>query len=85
MSSRSSSKQEDWDESEGEESNPVGDLSEDEYVRRSRRHRRTKERSYRDFMVDIPEFESQLESELFLDWLQTIERVFEFKYIPEEK
>jgi len=35
--------------------------------------------------VDIPEFEGQLDPDLFLDWLQTVERVFEFKDIPDER
>jgi len=80
-SSRSSTKQEDSDEFEGEESNPVGESSEDEYVRRQRR---PEERSYHDFKVDIPEFEGQLDPGLSLDWLQTVERVIEFKDISEE-
>jgi len=52
------------------------------YTRRSRRHHRFHERSYNDFKVDIPEFEGQLDPDLFLDWLQTVERVFKFKDIP---
>jgi len=35
--------------------------------------------------VDIPEFEGQLDTDVFLDWLQTVERVFEFKDIPDER
>jgi len=84
-SSRSASKQADSDDSEEEESNSLGDSDDDVYARRSRRHHRPHDRSYNDFKVDIPEFEGQLDPDLFWDWLQTIERVFEFKDIPKEK
>ena len=82
-SSRSSSKQEDSHHSG--RSNPIEDSSDDVYERRSRRYCRPHERSYIDFKVDIPEFEGQLDLDLFLGWLQTVERVFEFKDISEEK
>jgi len=61
------------------------DSSYDLYARKPRRHGRPQERSYNDFKVDNPEFEGQLDLDLFLDWLQIVERVFEFKDIPEEK
>ena len=35
--------------------------------------------------MDIPEFEGKLDPDEFLDWLQTVERVFDFKDIPDEK
>jgi len=35
--------------------------------------------------VDIPEFEGQLDPDHFLDWLQTMEWVFEYKDIPDDK
>ena len=41
--------------------------------------------SHFDFKVDIPEFEGKLDPDEFLDWLQTVERVFDFKDIPDEK
>ncbi|RHN65710.1 putative transcription factor interactor and regulator CCHC(Zn) family [Medicago truncatula] len=34
--------------------------------------------------VDIPDFEGELQPDEFVDWLQAIERVFEYKEIPEE-
>ena len=37
-----------------------------------------------DFRVEIPEFEGELDPDHFLDWLQTIERIFEYKEVPEE-
>jgi len=41
--------------------------------------------SSNDFRVDIPEFEGKLDPEEFLDWLSTVERVFEYKDVPEDK
>jgi len=38
-----------------------------------------------DFKVEIPEFEGQLNSNDFVDWLSTVERVFEYKDIPDDK
>ncbi|XP_031378325.1 uncharacterized protein LOC116193718 [Punica granatum] len=35
--------------------------------------------------VDIPDFEGQMHPEDFIDWLATVERVFDFKNIFEEK
>jgi len=35
--------------------------------------------------VDIPEFEGQLDPDLFLDWLRTVEWVFNYKYLLDEK
>jgi len=81
---RSASKQANSNDSEEEESNSLGDSREDVYARRSRRHHRPHDWSYNDFKVDILKFEGQLDPDLFLDWLQTVERFFEFKDIPEE-
>jgi len=41
--------------------------------------------SHLDFRVDISEFEGQLDPDYFLDWLQTVERVFEYKDISDDK
>ena len=84
-SSRSASKQADSDDSEEEESNSLSDCGEDVYARRSRMHHRPHNQSCNDFKVDIPEFEGQLDPDLFFDWLQIVERVFEFKDIPNER
>jgi len=35
--------------------------------------------------VNIPEYEGQLDPDLFLDWLHTVERVFEYKEVPDDK
>jgi len=65
-SSRSTSKQMESDAS-NDESNSIGDFEEDVYARRSRRHPRPQDRSHSDFKVDIPEFEGQLDPDMFLD------------------
>jgi len=38
-----------------------------------------------DFKVEISEFEGQLNLDDFLDWLNTAERVFEYKEVPDDK
>jgi len=53
-------------------------------VRRPRRSRWPTQH-YMDFKIEIPKFEGQLNPDAFLDWLNTVERVFEFKEIPEKK
>nr|GEX11574.1 putative reverse transcriptase domain-containing protein [Tanacetum cinerariifolium] len=35
--------------------------------------------------VEIPEFSGTLKAEEFIDWLNTVERVFEFKYAPKNR
>jgi len=37
-----------------------------------------------DFRIELPEFERKLDPDEFLDWLYTIERIFEYKEIPAE-
>ena len=51
----------------------------------SRRPFQPRERSHLDFKADIPKFAGQLDSDHFLYWLQTIERVFDYKDIPDDK
>ena len=41
--------------------------------------------NFDDFRVDISEFEGKLNPEEFLDWLSTVEKVFEYKDVPENK
>ncbi|KAL6175180.1 hypothetical protein ACLB2K_051822 [Fragaria x ananassa] len=38
-----------------------------------------------DMKVDISEFEGRMRPDDFVDWLNTVERVFEYKKIPDEK
>jgi len=40
---------------------------------------------HNDFRVEVSEFEGKLDPEEFLDWLHIVERVFEFKDIPDDK
>ena len=38
-----------------------------------------------DFKVDIAKYEGHLDLDVFLDWLRMVERVFDYKDIPDEK
>jgi len=38
-----------------------------------------------DFKGEIPKFEGQLNLDDFLDWLNTVERAFEYKDVPDDK
>ena len=72
----------------GEEANE-GSLSgrsqsEEDSPRQPRRERRQAHPS-NDFKVDLPEFEGKLDPDDFLEWMQTVERIFEYKEVPEEK
>ena len=67
---------------EGGESHPNGSSSEEDEGRRPFRPRRENNLDYK---VDIPQFEGQLDPDLFLDWLRTVKRVFDYKDIPNEK
>ncbi|VFQ70540.1 unnamed protein product, partial [Cuscuta campestris] len=43
------------------------------------------EKGATDFKVDIPTFEGKNDPDDFLEWLETVERVFDFKDVPEDK
>ena len=73
----------DSDESEREEKSYHANSSYEEDV--PRRFQRRQESSLGDFRVDIPEFEGQLNPDHFLDWLQTVKRVFEYKDVAEDR
>ncbi|VFR00371.1 unnamed protein product [Cuscuta campestris] len=45
----------------------------------------TQEKGATDFKVDIPTFEGKNDPDDFLEWLETVERVFDFKDVPEDK
>ncbi|KAK2382521.1 hypothetical protein QL285_070051 [Trifolium repens] len=51
------------------------------------RHCRPPRRSARsdDIRVKIPDFEGKLQPDEFVDWLQTVERVFEYKRYPKKR
>jgi len=58
--------------------------SSEEQVRRPRRTGQSKQQSM-DLKVKIPKFEGQLNPDDFLDWLSTVEQVFEYKDILDNK
>ncbi|PKI65306.1 hypothetical protein CRG98_014270 [Punica granatum] len=74
------------DVSEVGEVNPFHDEDSDSSTEKaySRLDRRNRFEDY-GVKVDIPDFEGQMHPEDFIDWLATIERVFDFKNISEEK
>ncbi|VFR00360.1 unnamed protein product, partial [Cuscuta campestris] len=43
------------------------------------------EKSHSDFKVDIPIFEGKNDPDEFLEWLETVERVFDFKEVSDYK
>ena len=80
QSSHSSDSQSVGEESEG---NPFA-TSDEDLERRPRRARRGKQLAL-DFKVEIPEFEGQLNPDEFIEWMNTVERVFEYKDVPDDK
>ena len=80
--SRSPTEQEVCFRPEGEESHPHGSSNEGEEEGRPFLSRGG---NNLDFKVDIPEFEGHLNPDLFLDWLRTVEQVFDHKDVPNEK
>jgi len=55
---------------------------------REPRKRHGRKQASMDFKVEIPEFEGQLKllnPDEFIDWMNTVERVFEYKDIPDGK
>ena len=61
-----------------------GSSSEGDSPRHPRRGRRHSS-NFNDFKVDIPKFEGKLDPNDFLGWMQTIERIFEYKEISKDK
>ena len=58
---------------------------EDEPPRRERRPPRPPMDDLRDLQFDRPELEGNLNPEVFLEWIQSIERIFEIKEYSDEK
>jgi len=58
--------------------------SEDEPLRMARPKPRMQANT-NDFKVEIPKYEGKLDPKEFLDWLHTVEQVFEYKDIRKEK
>ena len=49
------------------------------------RRRGHKSRSNNDIKVDIPEYDGRLDADEFVEWLRTVERVFDYKQTPDNK
>ena len=79
----SSVREEEEREEEGEPQ--IGGSSSEEDSARHPRWGRRHPSNFNDFKVDISEFEGKLDPDDFLEWMQTIERIFEYKEIPKDK
>ncbi|GKA57705.1 putative CCCH-type zinc finger family protein [Tanacetum coccineum] len=76
------------DDSDGEEEydNPFGSSSASDSGHSSHQHRRVRRSRHDfDFKVDIPEFDGKIQPDEFLDWLHTVEKVFDFKEVSEDR
>jgi len=69
---------------EEEASNALSFSEEDVPFERTRRRTRPTFNS-NEFKVEIPKIEGKLDPDEFTEWLQTVEHIFEFKEIPEDK
>ena len=65
-------------------SHTLDSSSEDEPLRMTRQDSQF-QASSNYFKVEVPEFEGKLDPEDFLDWLHTVERIFEYKDILDNK
>ena len=65
-------------------SNPLSSSNEDEPERRIRMELIFQANS-NDFRVEILEFEGKLDPDELLEWMHTVERVFEYKDVPDDK
>ena len=72
------------DEREDTTSNPLSSSTEDEPLIRTKKEQRPQANS-NDFRVKIPKFEGKLDPDEFLEWMHTVERIFEYKEAPEDK
>ena len=70
--------------SEEEASNALSFSEDDVPFGRTRRVARPTFNS-NDFKVEITEFEARLDPDEFLEWLQTVERIFDCKDTPEDR
>ena len=66
------------------EYNHLNSSSDEEPIRRPRRNVRNPP-SFGDIKVEVPKFEGKLDPDEFLEWLQTVGRIFDYKEIPDEK
>jgi len=68
---------------DGSDDNPFA-LSEYDRERRPRRIRRGRHIAL-NFKVEILEFESQVNPNEFIDWMNTVERMFDYNDVPDDK
>ena len=68
---------------EESEGNPFATSDEDR-ERRPRRTRRGNQLAL-DFKLEILKFEGQLNPDEFIGWISTVERLFEYKDVPNDK
>ena len=80
-SNPSESHQDGCDRGEGQH---LSSSSDEEPFRRPRRNGRSTP-NFGDIKVGVPEFEGRLDPDEFLEWLQTVQRIFDYKEILEEK
>jgi len=66
-------------------SSPSSSSQDDEPPGRERRPSRQPVDDLRDMKFDPPEFEGNLNPDLFIEWMQALERFFEIKEYSEEK
>jgi len=71
-------------EEEEEEPHSGASPSEEDPPRHPRRERRQASNS-NGFKIDILEFEGKLDPDDFVEWLQTVKRIFKFKEISKDK
>jgi len=64
--------------------NPLDSSNEEGPQRRPRRGKRYSSNS-NDFKVEISEFEGKLDPNKFSEWLHIVERIIDYKDVPEEK
>ena len=58
---------------------------EDEESRRTPRREWRPPSNSNNFRVELLEFEGKLDLDEFLEWLHTVERIFDYKEVPEDK
>nr|GEW06828.1 hypothetical protein [Tanacetum cinerariifolium] len=72
--------------SEEEYDNPFGSSSASDSCHSSHQHRMVRRSRHDfDFKVDIPEFDGMKQPDEFLDWLHTVEKVFNFKEVSADQ
>ncbi|GJU59575.1 putative CCCH-type zinc finger family protein [Tanacetum coccineum] len=71
---------------EDEYDNPFGSSSASDSGHSSHQHRRLRRSRHNfDFKVDIHEFDGNIQPDEFLDWLHTVEKVFDFKEVSKDQ